>query len=201
MGPAGQPPVAPLNLVGDIAAGGMLLSIGILCALLERERSGEGQVIDAAMTDGAALMMGQFFTRYLDGSWSAARGENFADGGSHFYGVFETRDGLFVSIAAMQPQFYALLIERLELDPVRFANQMDRRMWPSLKAELGTLFRTKTRDEWCALLEGTDVGLRPFCHSWRRRSTSTITTEVLSWTWTACCSRHRLHASAGHPLR
>lgn len=161
MGPAGQPPVPPLNLVGDIGAGGMMLCIGVLGALLERQRSGQGQIIDSAMTDGAALMMGQFFTRYLDGSWSAPRGENFADGGSHFYNVYETRDGQYVAVAAMMPEFYAELVKRLALDPARFAKQMDRTRWPELKAELSALMLTRTRTEWCALLEGADVGFAP----------------------------------------
>jgi alpha-methylacyl-CoA racemase len=162
IGPQGQPPVPPLNLVGDMGGGGMLLALGIVAALYESKSSGQGQVVDAAMTDGSALMMWMFHGFATMGFHDAEhRGVNVLDGGAHFYNCYETADGKHVSVGAIEPQFYAQLIELAELDPDEFGEQMDPRGWPKLKAALADVFRKKTRDEWCELLEGSDVCFAP----------------------------------------
>jgi alpha-methylacyl-CoA racemase len=167
IGPAGGKPVPPLNLVGDFGGGGLLLAFGMLCALFERERSGKGQVVDAAMLDGAASMMAMFCGFRAMGLFEAATGSNLLGGAGHFYDTYETADGQFVSIASIEPEFYERLIDRLGLDRERFAphgfrlGPMDGSKWRELKAELAQVFRSRTRDEWCELLEGTDVCFAP----------------------------------------
>ncbi len=161
IGRAGERPVPPLNLVGDFGGGGMLLAYGIVCALLEAQKSGKGQVVDAAMVDGAAALMAMFFSMSAGGAFTDQRGTNLLDGGAHFYDTYETGDGKHICIGSIEPQFYALLIEKAELDPKEFAPQMDASQWPALKAKLTTVFKTKTRDEWCAIMEGTDVCFAP----------------------------------------
>ena len=162
IGRAGEAPVPPLNLVGDMGGGGMLLALGVLAALLEAQKSGEGQVVDAAMTDGSAQLMWMFHGFAAMGFHNAdERGVNVLDGGAHFYDCFETSDGKYVSIGAIEPQFYNELVERLGLDPENFGTQMDPTQWPKLKAELAAVFKTTTRDEWCELLEGSDVCFAP----------------------------------------
>ena len=162
IGKPGEPPVPPLNLVGDMGGGGMLLALGILAALYESRTSGQGQVVDAAMTDGSALLMWMFHGFSAMGLHDAdRRGVNVLDGGAHFYGCYETADGRHVSIGAIEPQFYAQLVELAELDPETFEPQMDSARWPQLKEALADIFRRKTRDEWCELLEGTDVCFAP----------------------------------------
>ncbi|MDJ0709045.1 MAG: CaiB/BaiF CoA-transferase family protein [Woeseiaceae bacterium] len=162
IGSAGAPPVPPLNLVGDMGGGGMLLALGIVAALYESKSSGQGQVVDAAMTDGSALMMWMFHGFAALGFHDVdARGANVLDGGAHFYGSYETADGKYVSIGSIEPQFYARLIELVGLDAQDFAAQMDQDGWPILKSKLAAVFRQKTRDEWCELLEGTDVCFAP----------------------------------------
>ena len=161
IGRAGERPVPPLNLVGDFGGGGMLLAYGIVCALLEAQKSGQGQVVDAAMIDGAASLMSMFFTMSASGAFTDQRGSNLLDGGAHFYDTYETSDGQYVSLGSIEPQFYALLVEKAGLDPERFKPQMDQSQWPALKAELARVFKTKTRDEWCAIMEGTDVCFAP----------------------------------------
>ena len=163
IGTAGGPPVPPINLVGDFGGGGLLLAFGILAALLERGTSGEGQVIDAAMVDGAAMQMSVFVGMNAMGFWSDERGTNLLDGGAHFYGVYETADGRWISIASYEPQFYAELVALLaplgiELDPV---TQMDQSAWPGLKARMAELFRTRTRDEWADFFAGHEVCFAP----------------------------------------
>lgn len=161
-GHAAGKPVLPLNLVGDMGGGGMLLVQGILAALLERHQSGEGQVIDAAMVDGAAQLMWMFHGFAAVGSWDAERrGVNFLDGGAHFYDTYETADGKYISIGAIEPQFYSLLLELCELDPAEFGAQWGQQQWPAMTSKLTEVFRGKTRDQWCALLEGTDVCFAP----------------------------------------
>jgi alpha-methylacyl-CoA racemase len=162
IGRAGQPPLPPINLVADFGGGGIFLAFGIVCALLEASRSGEGQVVDAAMVDGAAVLMTLFHGMRAMGLWSDERGTNVIDTGAHFYEVYETADGKYVSVGAIEPQFYAELLRLtgLEGDP-DFAVQMDRSKWPALKERLAGIFRTKTREEWCALMEGTDVCFAP----------------------------------------
>jgi alpha-methylacyl-CoA racemase len=161
MGRRGEAPYPPLNLVGDFGGGGMLLAFGIVCALVERQTSGKGQVVDAAMVDGAAVLMAIFHGAMLSGWWKMERGTNLLDTGSHFYDVYETKDGKYVSIGSIEPQFYAELIEKLGLDPKTLPSQNDRSKWPEMKARFEAIFKTRTRDDWCALLEGSDVCFAP----------------------------------------
>jgi len=163
IGPSGGPPVPPINLIGDFGGGGLLLAFGVLAALLERERSGVGQVVDAAMVDGSAMLMSVFVGLSAMGFWSDDRGTNLLDGGAHFYGVYETADGKFISIASYEPQFYAELGRLLaplgiELDPAR---QMDQSRWPALKESMAELFHTRTRDQWGEFFAGHDVCFAP----------------------------------------
>ena len=139
----------------------MLLAYGLVCGLLEAQRSGQGQVIDAAMVDGAAALMGMFFSFAAQGGFTDQRGTNLLDGAAHFYDTYETADGKYVCLGSIEPQFYALLIEKAGLDPETFKPQMDRRAWPELKAKLAEVMKQKTRDEWCAIMEGTDVCFAP----------------------------------------
>ena len=161
IGFAGDRPVPPLNLVGDFGGGGMLLAFGMVCGLLEAARSGQGQVIDAAMIDGTAALMAMFYGMTAAGVWKDERGVNLLDSGSHFYNTYETSDGKHVSIGSIEPQFYAELLARAELDPEIFAVQMDRDRWHSQTAVLSDLFKQKTRDEWCEIMEGTDICFAP----------------------------------------
>jgi alpha-methylacyl-CoA racemase len=161
IGRAGDRPVPPLNLVGDYGGGGMLLAFGIVCGLLETQRSGKGQVVDAAMVDGAALLFGALFGLHNAGFWRDERGVNLLDGGAPFYDVYETKDGKYVSVGSIEPQFYALLLEKTGLRDAELAAQMDRAGWPAMKERLAAVFRTRTRDEWCTLMEGTDVCFAP----------------------------------------
>ncbi len=163
IGRAGQAPVPPLNLVGDFGGGGMLLALGVVCALLEAQRSGQGQVVDAAMVDGAAVLMTMFWSlRHLGLFDEHARGTNLLDTGAHFYDVYECADGEYISIGSIEPKFYALLLEALELtDDAAFARQMDSSGWPALKERVAAAFRTRTRAEWCERLEMTDVCFAP----------------------------------------
>jgi alpha-methylacyl-CoA racemase len=161
IGRKGEPPLAPLNLVGDFGGGGMLLAYGVMAALFERQRSGRGQVVDAAMVDGAATLMTLFHGMRHAGIWSDERGANLLDTGAPFYDVYETADGKYVSIGSLEPQFYAELLTRLEIDPATLPRQMDRSGWPELRRILTEKFRSRTRDEWCALLEGTDICFAP----------------------------------------
>lgn len=156
-------PLPPLALIGDYGGGGMLLAFSLTAALLHAGRTGEGQVIDCAMSEGAALMMAQTHGLHAAGEWEAERGVNILDGGAHFYGNYETADGLFVSIGPIEPQFYALLLDRLGLrdDPDFVAPQMDRKSWPHLRGRLAAIFRTRTRDAWCELLEHSDACFAP----------------------------------------
>ena len=158
-----QAPVPPLNMVGDFGGGGMFLAFGVVCALLEAQRSGSGQVVDAAMVDGAASLMSMFWAFRTIGLFDEnRRGTNLLDTGAHFYDVYRCADGNYVSVGSIEPQFYAELLRLTDLagDP-DFARQMDRSMWPRLKLRLAERFATKTRDEWCSLMEGTDVCFAP----------------------------------------
>jgi len=160
IGPAGGRPVPPLNLVGDFGGGGMLLAYGVVCGVLESRRSGKGQVIDAAMVDGAALLMSMLHGLSAAGAWKDERGTNLLDGGAHFYDTYETADGKFVAFGAIEPQFYAELL-RLTGADLGDSHQMDRGSWPAQKAKLAEVVRTKTQAQWCALLEGTDACFAP----------------------------------------
>jgi alpha-methylacyl-CoA racemase len=161
IGRSGERPVPPLNLVGDFGGGGLILAFGIVCALLERERSGQGQVVDAAMVDGASLLAAAIFGLSSLGIWTEERGANLLDTGAHFYEVYETADGKYVSIGSIEPQFYAELLEKTGLEGEDLPAQMDRGGWASLKDRLATIFRQKTRDEWCEIMEGSDVCFAP----------------------------------------
>ncbi|ROZ61616.1 CaiB/BaiF CoA-transferase family protein [Ramlibacter sp. WS9] len=162
IGPAGQAPVPPLNYVGDFGGGGMLLAVGILSALLEAARSGRGQVVDAAMTDGASLLSAMMYGFKASGQWSNQRGDNVLDGGAFFYGTYACADGKYVAVGSIEPQFYALLRDRCGLaGEADFDRQMEREAWPQLRQRLGAMFRTRPRIEWCALLEGSDACFAP----------------------------------------
>ena len=161
IGRSGQPPVPPVNLVGDFGGGGLLLAFGIVCALVERGRSGRGQIVDAAMVDGAALLSAMIHGMRAIGSWTDERGANLLDTGAPFYDVYETKDGKYISIGAIEPRFYRQLLERTGLANARLPDRMDRDQWPALRERLQTVFKTKTRDEWCAIMEGSDVCFAP----------------------------------------
>jgi len=162
LGRAGDKPVPPLNLVGDFGGGGMLLAFGVVCALLEARSSGQGQVVDAAMVDGAAVLMTMFHAFRAMGIWEDERGTNLLDTGAHFYEVYETSDGKYVSIGSIEPQFYAELLRLTGLDADEaMPRQQDRTQWPALKERFIDLFKSKTRDEWCEIMEHTDVCFAP----------------------------------------
>ena len=160
---AGEAPVPPLNMVGDFGGGGMFLAFGVVCALLETQKSGKGQVIDAAMIDGSATLMSMFWAMKSIGMFNEnAPGTNLLDTGAHFYDVFQCQDDKYISIGSIEPQFYALLLEKTGLtnDPA-FAKQMDPSQWPTLKAKLQDVIKQKTQAQWCAIMEGTDVCFAP----------------------------------------
>lgn len=161
IGPRGGAPVPPLNLVGDYGGGALYLAFGILAALVERNRSGQGQVVDAAMVEGAASLMAMFYGLHAAGTWRAERGVNLLDGGAPFYSVYETADGEFVSVAALENKFFAELAQRIGLEDEFVAKQYDVQTWPRLRARLAEIFKGKTRDAWCALLEGSDACFAP----------------------------------------
>jgi alpha-methylacyl-CoA racemase len=161
IGPAGGKPLPPLNLVGDYGGGALYLAFGLMAALYERQRSGRGQVVDAAMVDGAASLMSIFFGLKSAGQWAGARGENLLDGGAPFYDTYETADGRHVSIAALEPKFFAELARRLGLDERFVKRQYDRRLWPELRAVLTDTLRSRSRADWCAALEGSDACFAP----------------------------------------
>lgn len=159
IGTADQP-IPPLNLLGDFGGGSLFLVVGILSALFEAQKSGQGQVVDAAITDGVASLMGIAYSLSNIGAWSS-RGSNFIDGSAPYYTNYETADGKFVSVGPLEPHFYKLLIEKLDLDDSLVSAQGDSKRWPELRDQLATAFKSKTRDEWSAILEGTDVCFAP----------------------------------------
>lgn len=161
MGYADRPPTPPLHLVGDIGGGGMMLAYGIVCGLLEASRSHQGQVIDAAICDGAATLASAYFGMISAGKWTTRRESNMLDGGAHFYGCYTCLDGKFVSLGSIEPQFYTLLLSLCGIAEPDFKDQWNRQQWPLLKEKLARIFQTKTRDEWCDLLEGTDACFAP----------------------------------------
>jgi alpha-methylacyl-CoA racemase len=161
IGRAGEAPVPPLNLVGDFGGGGMFLAFGVMCAIYEAQRSGRGQVVDVSMVEGSAALMHMMYGMLGAGLWQDRRGANMLDGAAHFYDCYEAADGQYVSIGSIEPQFYAQLVELAGLDADRFAPQHDAGQWPQLKAALAEVIRQKTRDEWCDIMEGTDVCFAP----------------------------------------
>lgn len=161
-GRAGDKPTPPINMVGDFGGGGMMLALGMVSALLHAKTTGQGQVIDCAMTDGAAALMAMIWGFRANGIWKDERGVNLLDTGAHMYDTYECADGKWISIGSLEPQFYALLLEKTGLkDDADFANQMNSANWPALKDRLTALFKTRTRDEWCADMEMTDVCFAP----------------------------------------
>ncbi|MGB5760518.1 MAG: CaiB/BaiF CoA-transferase family protein [Acidimicrobiales bacterium] len=162
IGRKGGPPHPPLNLVGDFGGGGMYLAFGMVCGILEAQRSGQGQVVDTAMVDGAASLMNMFWSMKAAGVWNDERGTNMLDTGAPFYDVYECSDGLYISIGSIEPQFYAELMELSGLgqDPA-MAPQNDRKAWPANKQRVADLFKTKTRAEWCEIMEHSDVCFAP----------------------------------------
>jgi alpha-methylacyl-CoA racemase len=161
IGPAGGPPVPLLQIIGDFAGGGLLLAYGVVCALFEAQRSGRGQVVDAAMVDGTMSLLAPYYGMAQSGFHTEEMGANLFDGGAPFYNVYETSDGKYVSVAPIEPHFYALLLDKMGLSGETLPGQNDRAQWPVLRARFAEVFRTKTRDEWCALLEGTDACFAP----------------------------------------
>ena len=161
IGRRGAPPTPPHNLVGDFGGGALYLALGVVAALYEARESGQGQTVDAAMVDGAASLMTSAYSLWAAGISDAPRGENILDSGAHFYDVYETSDGRYVSVAPVEPKFYAELLRRIGLDAGDAPHSADRSDWPRSKARLAALFRTRTRDEWCAILEGTDACFAP----------------------------------------
>ena len=161
MGRAGQQPTPPINLIGDFGGGGMMLAFGVCAALLEARSSGQGQVIDAAMVDGAASLMSMTWSFRAMGIWNDERGTNMLDTGAHFYDTYETSDGKYVSIGSIEPQFYAELLRLTGLEGADLPKQHDQSQWPALKERFAEIFRQKTRDEWCKIMEHTDVCFAP----------------------------------------
>ncbi|WP_374487199.1 CaiB/BaiF CoA transferase family protein [Zoogloea sp.] len=161
IGEAGGKPVVPLNLVADCGGGAMLLVVGVLAALTEARSSGHGQVVDAAMTDGSALLMSMMYTLKAMGQWSQQRGTNLLDGGAPFYDTYRCADGKYISIGPIEPQFYALFLHKAGIDDPDFNQQWERSRWPELKTRLAAHLETRSRDAWCALLEGSDACVAP----------------------------------------
>jgi alpha-methylacyl-CoA racemase len=160
-GRAGAKPTPPINVVGDFGGGGMFLAFGVVCGILEARASGKGQVVDTAMVDGTAVLMSMMWGLKEIGAWDEALGVNFLDSGAPFYDTYETKDGEFVSLGSLEPQFYAELIQRLGLEGADLPHQMDRSGWPVLREKFTALFKTKTRDEWVQVFEGSDACFAP----------------------------------------
>jgi alpha-methylacyl-CoA racemase len=161
IGRRGQPPTPPLSVVGDFGGGGLLLAFGILAALVERQVSGAGQVVDAAMVEGAALLATPFFGYVQTGHWSTERGTNIVDSGAPYYDAYETSDGRWLSVAAMEPHFYAALLDLLGLASEDLPDQNDQEHWPEMKERFAAVIQTRTRDEWCAAAEGGTACVAP----------------------------------------
>jgi alpha-methylacyl-CoA racemase len=166
IGPAGERPVPPLNLVGDFGGGGLLLAMGLLAALFERNGSGRGQVVDASMVDGAALLTTQLHGLHAAGLWNRARGENMLDGGAPFYGTYRTSDGRYIAVGAIEQRFWADLVRVLELDAGSLPDRSNPDNWPAVREVMAARIATRTRDEWTKLAEGTDACLTPVLSPW-----------------------------------
>ena len=161
IGRPGERPIPPINLLGDFGGGGMLLAFGMVCALLESKESGRGQVVDAAMVDGSALLMGSIYGRWAAGLWTDQHGTNLLDGGAPFYDAYETSDGKWISIGSIERKFYELLLKIAGINDPELQEQFDRAKWPEQKRKLAKIFKKKSRKEWCEILEGTDVCFAP----------------------------------------
>jgi alpha-methylacyl-CoA racemase len=161
IGIAGQPPSPPLNLVADLGGGAMYLAMGVLAATIEAQRSGQFQIVDAAMIDGVVHLMSAFQAFRQCGTWTSERGENIVDGGAHFYGTYKTQDGKYIALGAIEPHFYAALIQVLGLDHSLLPDQNDRKTWPKMRTQFATIFLTKTRDEWVHIMAGRDACFSP----------------------------------------
>jgi|TARA_B110000483_G_scaffold212816_1_gene261532 alpha-methylacyl-CoA racemase len=161
MGYSDRPPAPPLNLVGDFGGGAMYLLAGMLAALVEKGKSGKGQVIDAAMTDGTASLLSPFYGLMAMDMWTTDRSSNKLDGGAHYYGSYECSDGKYISIGSIEPQFYSLLLQKCGITDEAFLAQQDQSQWPELRKKLTDLFKTKPQTAWCDLMEGTDVCFAP----------------------------------------
>src|SRR6266851_6380176 len=161
IGRRGEAPVPPLNLIGDFGGGALYLAFGVVAGLLEAQKSGKGQVIDAAMIDGAASLMTAIYGMHGAGIWSDERGANMLDTGAHYYDVYETKDGKHISIGSIEKKFYEELLQLSGLKNEELAPQNDRKSWPQMKERVAALFRTKTRDEWCKIMEGSDICFAP----------------------------------------
>jgi len=161
IGRKGEAPVPPLNLVGDFGGGGAYLALGVVAALLEAQKSGKGQVIDVAMIDGASSLMAAIYGLRAAGRWTDTRGDNILDTGAHYYDVYETSDGKYVSIGSIEPKFYAELLRLSGLEHEELPRQNDKNAWPALKERVAAVFRSKTRDEWCRIMEGSDICFAP----------------------------------------
>ena len=161
IGPRGGKPVPPLNLVGDYGGGALYLAFGLMAALYERQHSGRGQVVDAAMVDGAGSLASIFYGLHAGGTWDQPRGGNLLDGGAPFYDTYETADGRWVSLGPLEPKFFAEFARLVGLDPRFVQRQYDRREWPAMREAIAALFKGRTRDEWCTLLEGSDACFAP----------------------------------------
>jgi alpha-methylacyl-CoA racemase len=161
MGQANRPPEPPLNLVGDYGGGGMLLAVGVVSALYEAQRSGQGQVVDVAMTDGASILMATLYGLRAKGFWQDRRESNFLDGSAHFYASYECADGKYVSLGPIEPQFYNKLMSLCGIRETEFLEQWSQSQWPELKRKLAEVMRQRTRDDWCKVLEGSDACFAP----------------------------------------
>lgn len=161
VGAAASAPVLPVNYVADFAGGGMMLAFGMVSALLHVRNGGDGQVVDCAMSDGAAVIASMTWSMLNRGRWRDERGTNLLDGGAHFYNVYECADGKYIALGAIEPQFYATFRDKAGLADPAFEDQLNRDAWPALKQKLAEVFRTRTGDEWCALLDGADACVTP----------------------------------------
>jgi alpha-methylacyl-CoA racemase len=161
IGRRGEAPVPPLNLVGDFGGGGVYLALGVVAGILEAQKSGKGQVIDVAMVDGAASLMAAIYGLRAAGRWTDQRGDNILDTGAHYYNVYETSDGKYIAVGSIEPKFYAELLRLSGLASQELPRQNDKISWPALTDQLAALFRTKTREEWCKIMEGSEVCFAP----------------------------------------
>jgi alpha-methylacyl-CoA racemase len=161
IGRAGAPPTPPLNLVGDFGGGALYLALGVACGIVEAQRSGKGQVVDAAMVDGAASLATMFFGMRAAGQMTLARGDNVLDSAAFFYDVYECKDGKYVALACIEDKFLAEFLQLMEIDPREMPAKLDKKRWPEAKALLAARFKTRTREEWCRLLEGSDACFAP----------------------------------------